>query len=482
MAKVILKWRYIKPGTKKHNSNLVKYIAQRHNVDKIDDTWQALPVSESQQELIFQILKDFPETADSHEYQDYLAMPNKGTASEFISRAIEDNFDRIGKRKNYVRYIAHRPGSERFGTHGLFTDANIPINLNAVAEEVAQHNGILMTEVLSIRREDAIRLGFDKGEVWRDMLRSQTTAMAQAMNIPLEDLRWYAAFHNESHHPHCHIVAYSVGKKPYISQRGLIKLKESFAHEIFRQDLLAIYQEQTAQRDSLKAETTDLVRRIVQAVNSGVCKNDRLELLLRELSLQLQKAKGKKVYGYLPQTARNLVNNIVDELAKDERLSQLYSLWYDQRDAVIRTYQSRLPDRVPLSQNETFRSIKNAVIREALYLSDSASVPKVEVDLPEVLPDNIPALPRNVSPQEKSSPEEYQPQNASTQTNENVQRISVDRAQTPVAMAGFRLMVSLARMFQQKIQQEQKQNSNLIDRKLRQKIEEKKQAQGLKMG
>ena len=196
MAKVILKWRYIKPGTKKHNSNLVKYIAKRPNVDKIDDTWQALSVSKTQQDLIDQILKDFPEAADSHEYQDYCAAPSKGTASEFISRSIEDNFDRIGKRKNYVRYIAHRPGAERFGTHGLFTDANIPIDLNAVAKEVAEHNGILMTEVLSIRREDAVRLGFDKGEVWRDMLRSQTTAMAKAMNIPLEDLRWYAAFHN----------------------------------------------------------------------------------------------------------------------------------------------------------------------------------------------------------------------------------------------------------------------------------------------
>ena len=166
----------------------------------------------------------------------------------------------------------------------------------------------------------------------------------------------------------------------------------------------------------------------------------------------------------------------MDELAKDERLSQLYSLWYDQRDAVIRTYQSRLPDRIPLSQNETFRSIKNAVIREALNLSDSAFVPEVEVDLPEVLSDNIPALPRNVSPQEKTV------QYPSTQAYETTQRIPANQTQTPVAMAGFRLMVSLARMFQQKIQQEQKQNSNLIDRKLRQKIQEKKQAQGLKMG
>lgn len=287
MAKVILKWRYIKPGTKQHNSNLIKYIARRHNVDKIDDTWKDIPGSQAQQDLIEQILKDFPETADSHEYQDYLAMPNKGNASEFISRSIEDNLDRISKRKNYVRYIAHRPGAERFGTHGLFTDANIPVDLNAVAEEVAEHKGILMTEVLSIRREDAVRLGFDKGEVWRDMLRSQTAAMAQAMNIPLADLRWYAAFHNESHHPHCHIVAYSVGKKPYMSQPDLMKLKESFAHEIFKQDLLTTYQEQTVQRNLLKEETKELVRKIVSSINNGAYENIHLENMLRELSAQL---------------------------------------------------------------------------------------------------------------------------------------------------------------------------------------------------
>ncbi len=383
MAKVILKWRYIKPGSKKHNHNLVKYIAQRQNVDKIDDTWQTLPVSKAQRDLIEQILKDFPETADSHEYQDYLTTPTKGNASEFISRSIEDNYDRIGKRSNYVHYIAYRPGAERFGTHGLFTDANIPIDLNAVAEEVAEHPGILMTEVLSIRREDAVRLGFDQGEAWRDMLRSQTTAMAQAMNIPLADLRWYAAFHDESHHPHCHIVAYSVGKKPYMSQQDLVKLKESFAHEIFKQDLLTTYSEQTTQRDLLKQETKETVHEIVRSINTGSYENVKLERMLRELSARLQKAKGKKVYGYLPHTARNLVNNIVDELAKEERLAQLYSLWYDQRDAVIRTYQDKMPDRIPLSQNETFRSIKNTVIQEALQISADAPAMDTAVDLPE---------------------------------------------------------------------------------------------------
>ena len=178
-----------------------------------------------------------------------------------------------------------------------------------------------------------------------------------------------------------------------------MKLKESFAHEIFKHDLLTTYQEQTAQRNLLKKETMDLVRSIIRSINTGTYENVHLESMLRELSAQLQQAKGKEVYGYLPQPARNLVNNIVDELAKDDRLSQLYSLWYDQRDAVIRTYQDKMPDRLPLSQNETFRSIKNMVIQEAMNLSADAPAMDTAVDLPEEPAEDIPASPSAVEPE-----------------------------------------------------------------------------------
>lgn len=330
--------------------------------------------------------------------------------------------------------FSYRPGAERFGAHGLFSDANVPIDLNEICEEVANHPGVLMTEVLSLRREDAVRLGYDRGEAWRDLLRGQTSAMAQAMHIPLADLRWYAAFHDEAHHPHCHIVAYSAGKEPYMRQRDLEKLKASFAHEIFRQDLLTAYQEQTFQRDSLTSETREKVQRIVAEINGGTLENEQLERMLLELSARLQTAKGKKVYGYLPQKTRDLVNKIVDELAKDDRLAELYELWYQQRDEIIRTYQGTLPDRIPLSQNKTFHAIKNIVVTEALNIASDA------------------------------------------QENETRKSLS-----SPVRLAGDRLATSLARMFQENIDREQKQ-SNQIDRKLRQKIQEKKQAQGMHLG
>ena len=251
---------------------------------------------------------------------------------------------------------------------GLFTDDGVPINLSAAAKEVANHKGVVFTEILSLRREDAVRLGYDKGSAWRDLLRSQTDAMAAAMKIPLTDLRWYAAFHNESHHPHVHIVAYSAGREPYMTEQGLHKLKSVFARQIFKQDLLQVYTEQTKQRNTLTQKSRDVLSDIIGRINSGSCDNPIVTDLLVKLSEQLKHYKGKKVYGYLPQAGRNIVNAIVDELARDENIAALYDLWYEQRDKITGTYRNTPEQRIPLSQNKEFKAIKNAVIQEAMNI------------------------------------------------------------------------------------------------------------------
>ena len=67
---------------------------------------------------------------------------------------------------------------------------------------------------MSLRREDAQKLGYDNAKAWRDLLRGQANKLAKDMGIPLGDLRWYAAFHNEGNHPHIHLISYSAGKEP----------------------------------------------------------------------------------------------------------------------------------------------------------------------------------------------------------------------------------------------------------------------------
>lgn len=397
MAKIILKCRYLKPGSSAHSQNLIKYIAKRDGVDKIDDTWKCLPVSSGQKKLIKDILQDFPDAKSSYEYQDYISSPNRGNASEFISHAIEENFDLIAKRENYVQYIAKRPRVEKYGSHGLFTDANVHISLDNVAKEVSEHQGIVWTNILSLRREDAARLGFEKGEAWRDLIRGQADKMAEAMKIPLEDLRWYAAFHNESHHPHCHIVAYSAGKEPYMSQQGMLKLKASFAREIFKQDRIQLYELQTHFRDDLNLQAKDIVAEIIQQINSGRYQNETVEAMMIELNKRLQNTKGKKVYGYLPEPMRNLVNGIIYELSKDSRISSLYDLWYEQQCQITKIYQDAAPEKIPLSQNKVFQPIRNAVIKEAMgirqvHAQSPIADDEVSDDLPDIESTDSPAV------------------------------------------------------------------------------------------
>lgn len=368
MARFILKWRYIKSGSPKHGENLVKYIATREGVEKCDESWKHQPATKEQQRLIKELINDFPDSAQSFEYQDYIAAQTKSTASEFISRTIEDNVDLIGKKENYVGYIAMRPRVEKQGTHGLFTQSDQAIDLPAVSKEVAEHEGAVWTTIMSLRREDAEKLGYDNAKAWRDLLRGQANKLAKAMGIPLGDLRWYAAFHNEGNHPHIHLVSYSVGKEPYMTEQALQTFKSDFAREIFKNDLYHVYQDMTAHRDELRRTGRDKIAEIVQQINNSAYENETVVLMLKELSSSLESYKGKMVYGYMPKTAKNLINGIIDELAKDERIAELYSLWYEQKENVIRTYQDTMPQRIPLSANKEFTSIKNAVIQEALNI------------------------------------------------------------------------------------------------------------------
>lgn len=369
MAKLITKFKYLKPHDRKSVGGYAKYIATREGVDKIDQSFKLAPTSDKQKKLIKQILEDFPDSKNSLEYEDYLKESNVGNASEFITRTIEENAYEVMQTKTYADYIATRPRVQRFGTHGLFTDDGVQIKLNEVSENLNQYGGNVWTIIISLRREDAERLSFTAGERWRDMLRSQTSLISENFHIPMQNLKWYAAFHNESHHPHVHLMVYSTEEKQaYLSKEGVMKLRSSFAKDIFAQDLLCVYEKQTEYRDELKVNSREVIAEIISSVNSGVYDNPKLEEILLNLADRLSKTSGKKVYGYLKTDVKAIIDSIVDEFAADERISALYDLWYEQRESVIRTYTDELPKHVPLSQNKEFKSIKNTVIQEAMNI------------------------------------------------------------------------------------------------------------------
>ena len=472
MARLVTKFKYLKPNRKVSAGGYAKYIATREGVEKIDDTKKFAPATAKQKNLIEKIIKDFPDSKDMFEYADYLEKQNQCSASDFISRVMEDYAYEISGRKAYADYIATRPRAERFGSHGLFTDDGVQVQLSKVTEELDKHKGNIWTAIISIRREDAQRLGFNTGARWRDMLRTQTEALAKNLKIPMENLRWYAAFHNESHHPHVHLIAYStVENEGYLTQKGVENLRSSFAKDIFQQDLLCIYERQTEHRDKLRAEARDIVEDLVANINCEIYVNASIQHKLLELADRLSKTKGKKVYGYLKPDVKAIVDSIVEELANDSRIKKLYDLWYEQKENTIRTYTDEMPDRIPLVNNKEFKSIKNAVIKEALKLNFTED----EVEKNE-----------NTDEEPVSNPFEYK-ENTSTESVFDSDRgvlyphYSIKTNRNSVTISSLYLLRYLCNIIQNQLRFEEKQRVQRTDKKLQQKINDKKQAQGLKM-
>ena len=460
MARFILKWRYYKSSSKR-NSRYVKYIATRDGVEKCDDSWRYEVVSSAQKKLINSLVKDFPDSKNTMEYQDYISKQTKGLANEYINRTLEEYFDLIDDKENYIGYIANRPRVEKQGAHGLFSADNKPIDLKKVTEEIANHNGVVFTNILSLRREDADNLGYNCAAKWKDLINRNALTIAKTMNISPQNLRWYAAFHNEKHHPHVHLVTYAENQKPYMTESGLDLLKRTLAKDIFADENLNIYKEQTNVRNELKSEAKKLIDDIINSINNGEYSNTIVNDLLVQLTKELDKYSGRMMYGYLPKRAKNLIDGIVDEMSKDEKIQSLYDLWYKHRETIIHNYRDDMPSRISLSANNEFKSIRNSVLQEALRLKDLEQYPFTEELVEKIyIPPNadLPNLPKRY----------------------NLNRINQINT-TNVVLASTRIFARLTQVFRNDFDYEDEPIAPRVDKKLAQEINEKKQAQGLKM-
>ncbi len=332
--------------------------------------------------MLRDLLSDFPEAKRYLEYEDYTANPTVENASELISTIIERNADVIGNRQNFVGYMAMRPGVQKRGSHGLFNEKDEPIILDRVANEIANHKGNVWSHVISLRREDAIRLGYDNSEAWRQLVMRHISDIAKNQKISLCNLKWYAAFHDTTHHPHIHLLVYSENtKEGFLTNEGINKIRSAFANDIFKDDLQSIYQEQTLSRDELKAVSKTEFESVVRKIQQSDFENPQLENLIRKLYSQLQNVKGKKVYGYLPQEVKETVNSIFSELANDDNIHQLYEKWCSLESLKYKTYTQKEKELPPLVDNKVFQPVRNMIIRTVLDMN--YPVIDVEIEEPE---------------------------------------------------------------------------------------------------
>ena len=280
-----------------------------------------------------------------------------GHYAEYI--ATRDGVEEL-KPGGYLAYMAERPRS-----HGLFSADGLA-DLEKTMDEINGHTGPAWTFIYSLKREDAVRLGYDSAESWRKLLLAHQAELAQAMKIPPKDFRWRAAFHDEKHHPHIHMMVWSADpKQGYLTEKGIEKMRSQLSNEIYRDELLSLYQEKDLSYQQVRDAAMEAMGRLIREMKSGLCDSPIIASQMETLAEMLSEVKGKKVYGYLKKPVKARVDAIVDELARLPEVAECYEQWNRMRDELEGYYKDSPREHLPLSQQQEFKAIKNMVIWES---------------------------------------------------------------------------------------------------------------------
>ena len=447
MAKIIVTSRFLRNTPHRNAANLVKYMGTREGVERVPSAEKPTPATVRQQRLIKDLIKADADARNYLEYRDYENDPTKQKATEFIDAFIERNADRAAEIDKLVKYMAERPGVEKLGPHGLFSQTDDRIDLDAVAEEVGQHEGIIWTHVVSLRREDAERLGYNSPGAWRDLVRRNVMELAKAHKIDPDQLQWYGAFHNTTHHPHMHLVVYSKdAKQGRLTKTGIDELHSVFGNDIFRLEQQKLFRMETELRDRLAEDFRFALLALANEASQYYEPTPEAALLMQTLSQQLKTCKGRKVYGYLPKEIKETVDQIVAAMAKDDGIAELYAEWNKINRKKLSLYREKQEPDLPLENNPEFRKIKNQIIQAALQI-DSQTMDAGQIGYVF-----------------------------------NEDRTAAVRVPAGIPAALKSLACALAQMLAEGERQKLNRLNSQVDRKLRSKIEEKKAAHGLKTG
>ena len=452
--------------------NRARYIATRPGVEVLRGERADQPATKKQQAYVQRLLRDFPGAEELLEYEDYRNAPTQASANTFIRQVQEDFLEPMSRMENYLDYVSHRPGVQLDGEHGLWCAGGKVHNLSQAVREVAEHTGSVWTPVVAIRREDAERLGYNDAESWRELVCACAPEIARGYKIPLEHLRWYAAFHRKEDSVHIHMVVFSSDpKEGYLTKQGIRQVKSAFGRRIFQQDLIHVYEQKTEYRDTLGRDAERAMAELIAQMEAGQMQNKNLERLVLELAERLHNTKGKKVYGYLPPQTKALVDAIVDELARDERVASAYDLWNQIREEVCRTYSEQIPKRLPLSRQKEFKAVRNMVIREVLKLGQSKVPGQGEAEPISAPQDAPPTPPSAPSELHHGTPESTPSQHRQTQRA---------ASHADAARCVLQLLHNMGRIFQEQSAADTIQAGLHIDKKRRRLLQEKRLALGHK--
>lgn len=476
MPKIIVTSTYRKgggTGKKGGAGGLLKYMGTREGVEKLPLSRANTPATKQQKSLIETVIQRIPDTMQYQEYLQFLDAGTKGAAHDFLNTVLKQN-EEAENIKKLVTYMAERPGVAKLGKHGLFSQTDDPIELDAAAAEVGNHTGYIWTHIVSLHREDAERLGYNNADSWKSLVRRNVTTIAEAHKIPLSDLQWYAAFHDTGHHPHIHLMVYSKGQEGYLSKQSIDSLRSCFGNDIFKQEQYHLFQLQTELRQDIKEKSEQRIKDLINQAEAVSAPNPQIQFLFVKLKKQLDRHKGKKVYGYLPKAIKVTVNEIVAQLSAESAIEELYKEWNKINREKLSLYYENKDPTVPLADNKEFRSIKNMIIKAVSEMPETPG--PVITAQSEENPDGEVTQIRPLVTEETTAtapPASADPPPIVIHYEESVPK--------DITVTAKEVIGALARLIGNKCMDHQRALQSQIDHRLKQQMNEKKLAMGLKI-
>ena len=223
-----------------------------------------------------------------------------------------------------------------------------------------------------------------------------------------------------------------------------------------------------------QGKNVDYLAPIIAQAEAESAPTEQLQFLCVKLRKQLDQHKGKKVYGYLPKSIKATVNEIVAQLSTEPSIEELYKEWNKVNREKLSLYYENKDPTVPLVDNKEFRSIKNMIIQAVIEMP-----PEVEIVTSEVSKE------KNDDELIQIRPRFYEEEPAlRIPTVPDIPPVDIHHKEpvphNTVAVAKG-IIGALARMIGDKYMAHRQSLQGQIDHRLKQQINEKKQAMGLKI-
>lgn len=208
----------------------------------------------------------------------------------------------IATRSNAV---ANEYGSTIFGYYDY---KNIPKNIQKkevakYIKSISEKKNNVYRGIVSLKEEDAIRLGFDKRENWESMIKSNIDKIAKIVNIPFSRLEYCGVVHLKKGNPHLHYIFWDRQQKInkcFISEYQQNKIRDVLTKGIYKEELQELYAEREVLKEDFK--NRDLIQEMkticIENCNSKVpyikIKNSDKQKLIKqfkEISKKLPKTR-----------------------------------------------------------------------------------------------------------------------------------------------------------------------------------------------